>query len=172
MKFIGFTLAGFLIFAGALYFFLTPRTPPEQHFKPVMPSQQTGPASRPDSPDPIAALLPARKEFSKLTQNAFRTLPRQTDPDALDPEKLSQPPPEFIARLKPLIDIGNAIKGNPDLADDGIYFYRQCALHYGFHAAVRARCLSHYVKLSQERGKPVNIKEFDERLRMLARAFP
>lgn len=141
--------------------------------QPQRPSQQQQPQQpQPEQPQP--PLPSASSEFKQLAEKTLASLPTNEDLQRLKAEELHSTPAPIVAAARSLSQVTKLLHAHPELAPEGLKFYRECAERASAPDSVRALCFANLRNLSQAAGQPDAFRaaEYPERIRRLGDQIP
>jgi hypothetical protein len=113
-----------------------------------------------------------RASFIRLTERALNELPRQKQFETLKEKDVHAAPTLLLIKGALLADVAQAVSDNPALSKDAEKFYQKCSLNAEIVLTIRARCLSHFTRLSKESNRHVNYEEYPQEVVRLSSLIP
>lgn len=121
----------------------------------------------PDENSPLPEISSEELAFRERAEKVLSDFPSK---ELLkDPKRdLHRPPPELAEVGAELGAIEDLLDSYPHLSQEGLRFYRKCALRADLLTSVRALCLHNLKARAKKTGAKLSEKEFPEQLHRLA----
>jgi len=127
------------------------------------------------TPAPIADRTKmSASDFKTLSQKTMAMLPTTAIVKERPEDDFHHAPPELIQSSQWLGKVADAIQSNPELLEEGLRFYDDCARNSEFFVATRAVCLSNLKDLHARSGSryPYNPSDYPEEVVRVANKLP
>lgn len=121
------------------------------------PTQPSGPPT----PEMLA-------QFSRVRTETLSLIPTQSQLRRLDHEETHFTPKQLLVASMKIGELAQMIEDHPELAEEGLRFYKQCAEMPRYPNAVRASCFVDFQKLNTQHPSSIPAPEITEQVRALA----
>lgn len=108
------------------------------------------------------------EEFRVLAQQVSKSLPTKQDLKKISPEDAHLSPSPVLAAGESLGRIAEAVYNEPNLGEEAMVFYLDCANAPMYPDSVRALCYSNYKSLAKKLGRVIEQSTVPAAIRQLA----